>query len=142
MSQLPVRDKPPAGVFRQWIVRPVQELVLAVRDLSSPEVKEIGERKMIGEIKRYGETGFVVRNTGVMLGAFLAFNVLVTAGQYIHDHGVGSKLTLGRIIGSFLFITVLSCVIGGIAYGRNVKRLKAKYPEEFEPDDAPSNEGA
>jgi hypothetical protein len=118
-------------MLQRYVVNPIAEIVLGVREAFSPEMREIRQRTQIAKIRDQGTTRYTLTQAAIGTLAIVAFDMLSALGRvlggkrswdsFIHAASVWQYLVVGVVGFLFFYLAVLN----------SIDKLRKKYPEEF-----------
>ena len=121
----------------RFLVAPIRELFLAVRDARSPEMKEAEDHRKLAELSRDGDGWYIAkRTTGItiVVESFLALRML---GDVLAGHMTWHQLQEGDFFPAFFFTGIFCVLLGATIASREIARLRDKYGSDDPPPPPP-----
>src|SRR5882672_10981814 len=115
------------------LIRPIRELVLAVKDARSPEMREAEDFRKLAELSRGGDGWYIAKRTiGVTL-LFESFAAMKALGDILAGRATWHLFRTGDSFRPFFFLGVFCVIIGAAAASREIARLRETYGNEDPP---------
>jgi hypothetical protein len=121
----------------RFILAPIRELVLAVKDARSPEMREAEDHRKLVELGRDGEGWYIAKRTAAITLVVESFIALKTVGDVLAGKMTWQQLQDGDSFLTF-FVTGIVCVIIGAFVGSHeIGRLRERYGGDDPPPPPP-----
>src|SRR5882672_1985339 len=117
----------------RFLIGPIRELVLAVKDLRSPEMREAEDFRKLAELSRGGDGLYIAKRTIGLTLLFESFAAMKALGDILSGRATWHLFRAGESFRSFFFVGILCVIFGAAAASREIARLRETYGNEDPP---------
>jgi hypothetical protein len=111
----------------RFLIRPIRELVLAIKDARSPEMREAEDFRKLAELSRDGDGWYIAKRTIGLTLLFESFAALKAMGDILSGRATWHLSRTGESFRSFFFLGIFCVIVGAVAASREIARLRETY---------------